>query len=223
MMSRFRLCLLAATLGLSSCSTPTAPEPVEFKLTHADIRQQFPATRTVGVVELFAKEIETTRDEQGVETHLATGGALLIRHAIDPIWAHAPSILVTPDFAEVRGKATVKKGQQLYIGKNDSTKLIIAKSNITPTGPYDIRAIASVVKAPAATEPENLTPPVQETSAETETKPEPPRPLPKPSRKAVSKPAVKAKTAPSPDKPKSLPEDERAKLLNLMRAPKDPT
>jgi hypothetical protein len=39
---------------------------------------------------------------------------------------------------------------------------------------------------------------------------------------AVAKPAVKSKAAPSPDKPKSLPADERAKLLNLMRAPKDP-
>ncbi|MDZ4403721.1 hypothetical protein [Prosthecobacter sp.] len=222
-MSRFRLCFLAATLGLSSCSTPTAPEPAEFKLSPAGIRQQFPATRTVGVVELFAKEIETTRDEQGVETHLATGGALLIKQAIDPIWAHAPSILVTPDFAEVRGKATVKKDQQLYIGKEDSTKFIIEKSDIIPTGPHAIRAIASVVNAPATTEPENLTPPVQEPSAEVATKPEPPQPLPKPARKAVSKPAAKPKPAPPPDKPKSLPADERAKLLNLMRAPKDPT
>jgi hypothetical protein len=58
---------------------------------------------------LFAGEIVTTRDDFGRETHLASGGAMLLKDSNPPIQALAPSILITPSFAEARGAATVKK------------------------------------------------------------------------------------------------------------------
>lgn len=226
-MPLLRHSLLIASVALCSCIHSPVPEPPEFRLTPDALQQKYPAARTTGAVRLFAGEIVTTRDDFGRETHLASGGAMLLKDSNPPIQALAPSILITPSFAEARGAATVKKNDRLYIGKDESTKIIIDGTAIKPEGPHDIRKIA----------PETVSPENSETEAITATTPpEPavePRPTPrvqppKVKRQPASKPKPKTGPpvskpgAPSTVKPRALPSEDRTRLLNLMREPKEP-
>ncbi|HRH97925.1 MAG TPA: hypothetical protein PLB55_18435, partial [Prosthecobacter sp.] len=190
-MPLLRHSLLIASVALCSCIHSPVPEPPEFRLTPDALQQKYPAARTTGAVRLFAGEIVTTRDDFGRETHLASGGAMLLKDSNPPIHAKASTILITPDFAEARGTATVKKDDRLYIGKDESTKIIIDGTAIKPEGPHDIRKIA----------PETVSPENSETEAITATTPpEPavePRPAPRP-----EPPKVKRQPASKP-KPKT--------------------
>ncbi len=149
-MTFFRLGILAAVTSLSSCTLSTAPEPPEFKLSAEALSKQYRATRKTGAVSLYAQEIQTTRDEWGRETHVASGGALLVKDAMTPIQALAPSISITPEFSEVRGKSTVKKDDRLYLGQDESTIIRIDGMAIKPEGPHVIRGIASETAAAEA-------------------------------------------------------------------------
>lgn len=229
-----RLGVLAAAVSLCSCITSTAPEPAEFKISTDSLRQQYPASRSSGAVELFARTIVTTRDDFGRETHLAEGGAQLVKKYASPILAMAPSILITPNHAEVRGRSTVKKNQQLYIGQDDSTKIIIDGAQVKAEGPHVIRTIAPEIAATentvTATPTETAQEPVQTPELTPQTKPTPvrvstPKARPKP---AVSQPVAKASPSPAPvtapppaAKPQPEPAVDRDSLLKLMRSPSD--
>jgi len=194
-MTFFRLGILAAATSLSSCTLPTAPEPPEFKLSDKALRRQYHATLKADDFRLYANEIETTRDESGRESHLASGGALLVKDSIPAIQALAPSISITPEYSEVPGKSVVKKNDRLYIGQNESTKFRIVGTAISLRGDYLVRGTAS------------------EPMEKIEASPPPPQEPAKVKRKTVSKPkASPSKTAPAAD---------RTRLLKLMREPTD--
>ena len=196
-MTFFRLGILAAATSLSSCTLPTAPEPPEFKLSDKALRQQYHAKLKSDDFRLYADEIQTTRDESGSESHVASGGALLVKDSIPPILAMAPSISITPEATEVPGKSIVKKNDRLYMGQNESTKFRIVGTAISLRGDYLVRGIA----------PEAL--------EEVEASPPPPQEQAKVKRKTVSKP----KASPSP--PKTEPAVDRNHLLKLLREPTD--
>ncbi len=123
-MISLRLGILACVLTLGSCNFSTAPEPPEFKLSGEALGQQYKARRGTDVGSLYAGEIQTNRDEAGNKTYLGSGGALYVIDSVPPIQVLAPSITVTPDFAETLGKATVKKDGRLYLGQ-EATKFRI--------------------------------------------------------------------------------------------------
>ncbi|MCB1275623.1 hypothetical protein [Prosthecobacter sp.] len=235
-MSPYRFCLFVAALSLCGCVHSPVPAPPEFQLSTDALQQQYPATRTTGAAHLFAHEIVTTLDEFGRETHQASGGALLLKESNPPIHAKASTIVITPNFAEVHGEAVVKKNDRLYIGKDDSTKIIIDGTAIKPEGPHLVRTIAAesdqqkpskleettisttqepVIEAKPSSrrEPKKTTQSVASKST-SKTAPSAVKPKANP---PVSKPA-----SPPATKPKALPTTDRARLLELMRAPKDP-
>ena len=193
----FRLGLLAAATSLCSCTLPTASEPPEFKLSDKALRQQYHATLKSGDFRLYANEIQTTRDESGGESHLASGGALLVKDSTPAILAQAPSISITPEFSEVLGKSVVKKNDRLYIGQNELTKFRIVGTAISLRGDYLVRGIA----------PEPL---------EQIEEPPPPPPVQEPA-KVKRKTASKPKASP----PKKAPAVDRTHLLKMMREPTD--
>ena len=146
----FRLGLCAAVLSFSSCSLSTAPEPPEFKLSAEALSKQYRASRKTGSVRLYANEIQTSRDQWGRETHLASGGSLLVKESVPPIMAQAPRISITPEFAEAHGMATVMKADRLYIGQDESSTIRIDGTAIKPEGPHVVRAVASEAAAAEA-------------------------------------------------------------------------
>lgn len=221
-MTYIRLGLCAAALSFSSCSLSTAPEPPNFKLSAEALSKQYRATRKTGAVRLYANEIQTTRDEWGRETHLASGGSLLVKDSVPPILAQAPRISITPSFAEAHGKATVKKADRLYIGQDEATTIRIDGTAIQAEGPHVVRAIATEETA-AAPEPEKLvasapvpvpqeavkaTPPAREptkvkTTAVTKTKAKPAAPPVKKSA-PIAKPSAPATMPTAPAKPSAV-------------------
>lgn len=223
-MTLFRIGLLAAVTSLSSCSSihivTTAPEPEEFKLSAEALTQKYHAMRKTEDGRLYAQEILTTRDEAGQKTFLASGGALLVKEAEPPILALAPSISITPEYAEARGKATVKRSDRLWIGKDDSTKIRIEGTEISLEGPVIIRAVAAADDPPEKPETEKAeeAAPAKEKNKEDAPKAAPSPPAPEP---AKEKPAAAAKPSSPPPapKPKAAPAVDRARVLNLMREP----
>ncbi len=238
-----RFGVLAAAITLCSCSLSTAPEPPEFKLSAAALGKQYRATRKTGSVSLYAGKIKTSRDEWGRETHLASGGALLVKETSPPILALAPSISITPEFSEVRGQSTVKKNDLLYLGQDESTAIRIDGTAITPEGSYLIRAIAAAEVDPptgieradavatslayvptfGAKEAPAATPPSEPVEVKPKTVSKPkrkarPSPARKPASEVVKASAPPPAPAPAP-KPKAAPTVDRSKLLNLMREP----
>jgi len=252
-MTFFRLGILAAATLLSSCSliTTTAPAPADFKLSDEALRQKYPVMRKTGAVSLYGQKIETTRDEWGRESHLATGGSLLVKATHPPILAQAPVISITPEYSEARGKATVQKADRLYIAEDEATTIRINGTEIMLDGPVIIREVASEEEPPKKPEAKKT----EEDSAKKETpeatkpapKPEPAKEKPKtvtedkpktatklkdesappakttpPQEAKASSPAPKAKSTPAPKpKPKQEPAVDRKRLLNLMREPTD--
>jgi hypothetical protein len=210
---------LLAALCLTACtSLPTAPEPAEFKLTSDEIRQQSKASRTLGIVELFADEIRSSQNEKGEPFHLASGKVLLVKKSTPPIQAKASEILLNSEHAEVRGLSVVKKGDLLHFGEAEASRIIIDGVQILPKGPHSIKRLSN--------EPTKSVP-----AADKEIKPEPvppapeikPEPRPQPKRKTTPpnrkpKPVSKPTPKPSPPKPEA-PAVDREKLRQLMREP----
>ncbi len=219
-MSFHHHCLFAAAIFLVGCAhTPVAP-PEEFSQSLASLQRQYPSARTSGVIRLFAHEIVTTQDSWGRETHEATGGAIALKQSHPSIQAKAPRIVVKPDFTEVHGLSTVRKDDLLYIGKSDSSKIIIDGVKVLPEGPHDVRK----------TTPNEI--PLEPTDSARPVPDDRPKPAP-PSAKPRPKPPAShgsgAPTLPSAPKPtpatkpsQRLPPKERARVLDLMRAPKEP-
>jgi hypothetical protein len=223
---------LLAVLCLASCtSLPTAPEPAEFKLSSDELRQQSKATRSLGIVELYADEIRSSQDEKGETFHLASGNVLLVKKSTPPIHAKAPEILLNSEHAEVRGLSVVKKGDLLYLGQADESKILIDGVQLLPKGPNSLKRLSNeppkLISKPSEeikAEPLPEIPAAEVKSApevKPETKPET-KPAPKPKRKAPS-PAPKSKSVSKPaDTPKpAAPAVDRAKLLQLMREPEN--
>lgn len=238
-MTFFRLGIFAAAICLSSCTVSTAPEPAEFKLSAEALSKQYRATRKTGSVRLYAQEIQTTRDEWGRETHVASGGALLVKEAMTPIYAQAPSISITPEFSEVRGQGTVKKGDRLYIGQDESAKIRIDGAAIVTEGAVMVRGIANEAeaaeaKADAQEEKAQADAEVkaddhaQAERAKAEAKAKSAEEAAAKAKKVVSAPAKKSSSSSKPKpkpkqaapaKPKAAPVVDRSRLLNLMREP----
>lgn len=223
-MPPLRPLVLLATLSLTACTTPTAPAPPEFSLSSEALRQQFPATRTLGVVELSAQKIVTSTDEKGRTTHLATGGAYLVKKTEPLIQAIAPSLLLTPDDVELRGTATVKKGDQLLQGDAETTLIRIDGVQLLPEGPHTFKKIGLAPSAPAEDKPVPtpevapvpvIAPPASRPEAVPAPAPEPKKPTPK-----KKKPAPKRPTAVPPPTPAPSIDPDRTRL-QLMRPPSD--
>ena len=239
-MTFFRLGILAAATTLSSCNiVTTAPAPADFKLSAEALNLKYHAKLKTGDVRLYAEKIETTLDESGQKTHLATGGALLVKDTEPPIQAQAPSISVTPEYAEARGKATVQKADRLYIGEDDTAKIRINDTEITLEGPVIIREVASEEKPTKKAEgkaeskadakkteedaPKKETPEATKPAAKPEAAKEKPKTVTEDKPKTATKPKAEsapAKPTPPPaDKPKTATPVDRKRLLNLMREP----
>jgi hypothetical protein len=231
-MTFFRFAILAAATTLSSCSliTTTAPAPADFKLSDEALRLKYPAMRKTGAVSLYAQKIQTTRDEWGRESHLATGGSLLVKTTHPPIMAQAAVISITPDYSEARGKATVQKADRLYIGEDEATTIRIDGTEITLDGPVIIREVASEDDPPKKPEAKKTVEdaPKKETPAATppppkhETAKEKPKTASKPKAESSAPPTMTTPpqpTTPPAAKPKAAPPVDRKRLLNLMREP----
>jgi hypothetical protein len=245
-MTFFRLCILAAATTLSSCSliTTTAPAPPDFKLSAEALSQKYPVMRKTGAVSLYAQKIETTRDEWGRESHLATGGSLLVKATHPPIMAQASVISITPEYSEARGKATVKRNDRLYIGQDDATTIRIDGTEITLNGPVIIREVAAEdapPKTPETEKPQAEAPKKEAPKApQPAAPPEPAKKKPKTAAKPKAESTQPAKTTPQPAaklsnspptakpnhptpaaKPKEAAPVDRNRLLKLMREPTD--
>lgn len=206
---------LLAALCLASCtSLPTAPEPAEFKLSNDELRQQSKATRSLGIVDLYADSIQSSQDEKGRRFHLATGNVLLVKKSTPPIQAKAPEILLNSEHAEARGLSVVKKGDQLFFGESGASKILIDGVQILPQGPHNLKRLSNEPPKPSTAPAEEIKP---EPAPSPEVKP---APKPKPKRKAPS-PAPKTKPVSKPTAPPkpAAPAVDRAKLLQLMREP----
>ena len=202
-MTFFRLGILAAATTLSSCNiVTTAPEPPDFKLSNEALRQKYHAMRKTGAVSLYAQKIETTRDEWGRESHLATGGSLLVKATHPPIMAQASVISITPDYSEARGKATVKKADRLFIGEDEATTIRIDGTEITLDGPVIIREVATEDDPPQKPEAKKTEAdaPKKETPAATPPppQPEPAKEKPKTATEEKPKTAIKPKAESAP-------------------------
>lgn len=237
---------LLAALCLASCtSLPTAPEPAEFKLSSDELRQQSKATRSLGIVDLYADSINSSQDEKGETFHLATGNVLLVKKSTPPIHAKAPEILLNSEHAEVRGLSVVKKGDLLHFGEAAESKILIDGVQVLPKGPHNLKRLSSgppkpiskpskEIKAEPLPAPEV---PAAKVKSAPEVNPEPKsesRPTPKPvakpqAPKTTPKSKPKATPKPTPAKPVAKPTTpapkpaapavDRAKLLQLMREP----
>jgi len=229
-MTFFRLSLLAVATTLSSCTVvTTAPAPSDFKLSAEALSLKYRTKVKTGDVHLYAKKIESSRDESKHETHLGTGGALLVQDSEPPIQAQAASILVTPEYSEARGKAIVKRNDRLFIGEEDSANIRIEGTEITLEGPVIIREVAKE-DAPPETSETKKSDAATPSPKKKEPKAAPPSPQPE-----LAKEKPKAETIPpakttQPDKtsspapvakPKKAAPVDRKRLLNLLREPTD--
>ena len=224
-MTFFRLGILAAATSLSSCLVTTAPEPPDFKLSDQALSQKYHATRKKGDVRLYAQKIDTTRDEWGSESYLASGGSLLMKESNPPVQAQAASILITREFAEARGKSTVKRNDRLYLGQDDSTKIRIEGTEIILEGPVTIREVATEADPPKTPDLEKTAaadppPAVGAPPSQPELPKEKPKAKDTPPINATL-PAARPSSPPSAPKPKVVPAVDRSRLLNLMREPTD--
>lgn len=218
---------------LASCTGPqTALEgPEVLDLPAAKQRSLFPKVQNIGVVELSGARLAEKPLKGGLDREfVASGGALLIKKVDKPIQAYGPEITVTPEMAMVSGKGVVRKGDQLFIGESDTSRLFIDGTQVTAEGPYRQQSVdawkkeqalkaeairlaaapAPVIEpAPAVTAPvvEPVAPEVTEVVQAPE-KPKAKKPLIKPATPAVANPATKqiepprVDTPPAPAKPK---------------------
>lgn len=237
------LCLFL--LSLSSCAMRTMTDPDEFNMSAAQIRRVFPASRSLGTATLHGRTIHSSQDKRGRPYHLAAGGALLVKNSTPRIIAKAPTILLTADHAQVRGRSVVKKQDRFYLGDSDHSTITIDGVALSTEGPSSERLAASAAPRPSAPQPKPTPAPVQNkptrpkpVAAKPAPSPKPsaaqqqPAPAPKPQVAApITKPApAKTKSAPmtsskiqsTPPKPASKPAPapvDRAKLLKMMREP----
>jgi len=196
------LCLIL--LSLSSCAMRTMNDPDEFTMSAAQIRRVFPASRSQGTATLHGRTIHSSQDKKGRPYHLAVGGALLVKNSTPRIIAKAPSILLTADHAQVRGRSVVKKQDRFYLGDSDRSTLIIDGVNIRTEGPSSERLANSAPSArPPAPKPEPApVTPAQDKPAKPKPAKTPPTPAPKP--QATQKqpmPATKPQANPPGPKP----------------------
>lgn len=216
-----------AALCLASCATstktlPTAPEPAEFKLSPDALRQQAKATRSLGIVDLYADNIRSSQDEKGNDVHLATGNVLLVKKSSTPISAKAGEILLNSEHAEVRGLSVVKKGEELHYGDAAESKIIIDGVQLRFEGPHSLKRLSNEPPKPEPVPAEELKPePVAEapavpTTPAPEIKPEP-KPEPKLTPKPVAKSQAPKRTAKS--KPKAAPKPTPAKPVATKPTP----
>jgi len=202
-----------AALCLASCSSlPTATEPPEFKLSSDELRQQSKATRSLGIVDLYADSINSSQDEKGETFHLASGNALLVKRSTPRILAKGSEILLNSEHAEVRGLSVVKKGDLLHFGEAEESKIVIDGVKLHLEGPHILKKAGAVTAVETVTAP----PPAAETPPEV--KPAPKKQPVKRSPPAISKtkPKTVPRAAPAPAKPAPV---DRSKLLQLMREP----
>lgn len=241
------LCLLL--LSLSSCAMRTMTDPDEFNMSAAQIRRVFPASRSLGTATLHGRTIHSSQDKRGRPYHLAAGGALLVKNSTPRIIAKAPTILLTADHAQVRGRSVVKKQDRFYLGDSDRSTITIDGVALSTEGPSSERLAASAAPRPSAPQPKPAPTPAPVQNKPTRPKPvaakpapspkppaaqQQPAPAPKPQAAApITKPApAKTKPAPktspktqsTPPKPASKPSPspapvDRAKLLKMMREP----
>lgn len=239
---------LLAVLCLASCAAliktlPTAPEPAEFKLSPEELLEKAKATRSLGIVDLYADSIRSSQDEKGNDVHLATGNVLLVKKSSTPIQAKAEEILLNADHAEVRGLAIVKIGEELHYGDAAESKIIIDGVQLRFEGPHSLNRLSN---EPPKLEPVPAEAIKPEPAAEVPAAPAPeikpePKPEPKPTPKPVAKPQAPKTTAkskpkaapkstpakpvatkPTPPAPKpAAPTIDRSKLLQLMREPEN--
>ena len=223
-MTFFRLSLLAAATTLSSCNiVTTAPAPSDFKLSEGALSLKYRTKVKMGDLRLYAKKIESSRDESGHETHLGTGGALLVQDSEPPIQAQASSILITSEYSEARGKAVVKRNDRLFIGEEDSANIRIEGTEITLEGPVIIREVAKEDEQPETAETKKSDE-VAPSPKKKEPKATPPSPRPEPAKekpKAVSTPPAKTSSPAPAAQPKNEAPVDRKRLLNLLREPTD--
>ena len=234
-MNFFRLGILAAAASLSGCLVTTAPTPPDFKLSAEKLSHKYRAQLKAGDIRLYAQKIDSTRDESGHESHLATGGALLVKDSEPPILAEAPSISITSEYSEARGKSTVKRNDRLYIGQDDATTIRIDGTEITLNGPVIIREVAAEDGSAKTSETEKsqAEAPTKEATKATQPvdQPEPAKAKLKAAAKPKAESTLPAKTTPPPAakisssppaaKPKETPPVDRQRLLKLMREPTD--
>ncbi len=235
---------LFAVLSLASCTSSstslvTAPEPAEFKLSSDQIRQQAKASRSLGIVDLYADTIRSGEDEKGDTFHLATGHVLLVKNNTTPILAKADEVLLNSNHAEVRGLSVVRKGEELFYGDTPGSKITIDGVQLRFEGQYTRKRLAQepVISAPVSAVKDQVNsqvPPQAEvvkpkTAVPSSSKPKgkttqtavkaKPRATVKSAAKppSVSPAPVPAKPAVNPPKPAS--QIDRAQLLQLMREP----
>jgi hypothetical protein len=241
-------CFLPLSLSVSclvSCSSPTAPEPAEFRLSAQQLQRDYARHQQMGIASLHAPQIDRVQDAQGQTAYLATGGAVLVKSSLPLITAKAPEILLTNDYAELRGRSVVKKAGLLYLGDADASKIIIDGVQLNFRGPHSVRqpVVKPETKAQTTQKPEvapstspasvpavptssgrsvvsrNTAPaaPSLTPPAKPVVRPAPVNPAPvNPAPKAASKPPVAPK--PAPAKPAPV---DRARVLQLMREPGD--
>lgn len=238
--------LLLSAACLVSCSTPTAPEPAEFSQSTQQLKRNYARQKQLGIASLHGAEITSTLDAQGQPAYLATGGAVLVKGSVPAITAKAPAILLTKDYAELRGRSVVKKQGMLHTGDAAGSKIIIDGVFLRFEGPHSEKRPA------AASEPEPGSGPgvVPASAPAPSLVPAPGRPTgsvmtrntgstvpklsPPPARVVRAAPAKPAPTKPKPATPKAPSKPaaaspgpakpaplDRTKALQLMREPGD--
>ncbi len=185
----------------------TMNDPDEFSMSAAQIRRVYPASRSLGTATLHGRTIHSSQDKRGRPYHLAAGGALLVKNSTPRIIAKAPSILLTADHAQVRGRSVVKKQDRFYLGDADHSTLVIDGVNIRTEGPSSERL---AITSPSAKPPAQKPAPAPVARAQDKpAKPKPvktaPTPAPKPQAAPQKQPTPAAKPQATPPSPKPAP------------------
>lgn len=226
-------CLVSCTASPQTKTLPTAPEPQEFKLSSDAIRQRAKAVSSLGIVDLYADSIQSSRDEKGNAVHLAKGNVLLVKKSSSPIRAKADEILLNSDHAEVRGLAIVKRGEELHFGDAPESKIIIDGVQLRFVGPHSLKRLSNEPSEPQSAPAETIkSGPASEALTDTTIPVTEPKPTPKPVAKSSAKSKPRATSKPKPVTPAATkpispapkataPTIDRSKLLQLMREPEN--
>jgi hypothetical protein len=185
----------------------TMTDPDEFSMSAAQIRRVFPASRSLGTATLHGRTIHTSQDKRGRPYHLAAGGALLVKNSTPRIIAKAPSILLTADHAQLRGRSVVKKQDRFYLGDSDRSTLIIDGVNIRTEGPSSERLATSApsVRSPAPKPQPAPVAPAQDKAAKPKPAKTQPTPAPKPQAAPQKQPTPAAQPQAMSPNPKPAP------------------
>ena len=211
-----------SALVLVGCSAPRA---WELGASAGQLEAVYGKPVRQGIVALYGMRIRSSRNSLGQKTHVASGGAVLVKESAPPIRALAQSIEVGPEVAVLRERGVVLKREDLWVLRGPGAKVSIDGVMLEVEGRVARYKAGPLLPAPKP--PAGKPASAEVRRGESGSRSEPER---KKEGKGRDEPAAKArkdsarrtepkKSAPAGSKPaKQL---ERARALELLRLPEE--